>query len=123
MPEAPERLGRLEWRMDRVEAGVANFIEFQKDAREFFTLHAERERSAEDIESKRHSENQTKINLILAITAIVGCLLTAAGVYVTYQVSKHSEVIPIKILHSQSNEPVLSYFQHPPQISTLPSMR
>ena len=101
--------------MDRVEEGVANFRAFQEDAREFFTLHNERERAAEDIESKRHSENQTKINLILAITAIVGCFLTAAGIYVTYQVSKHSELIPANIFHSQSNVPVLSYFQNPPQ--------
>jgi hypothetical protein len=40
--ETPERLGRLEQRMERVEEGVANFRDFQATARDFFSRADER---------------------------------------------------------------------------------
>ena len=80
MSEAPEGLGKLEWRMDRVEEGVANFRDFQKDAREFFTRADERakaEKTFHDLRDKenkermdeRHRQNQEKLAVVEAKVA------------------------------------------------------
>ena len=37
MAAMPERMGRLETRMDRVEEGISNFRAFQADACDFFS--------------------------------------------------------------------------------------
>ena len=37
MPELPDRVGILEHRVNKVEEGVANFREFQEEARDFFS--------------------------------------------------------------------------------------
>lgn len=128
MPDIPERLARAEVKLETALAGVANFRQFQTDARAFFTRHDAREEAAEETEAKRHQQNQDKIdasnakmNIVLAMAAIVTLIVMGVGVYVSVQVSKHSEIIPQKVLGSQNAGPDLSSMQ--PQESRLPSMR
>lgn len=51
-----ERFGRLEVRMDRVEKGVSNFVDFQKEARDFFSEHRATEAEREKQLNKRDQE-------------------------------------------------------------------
>lgn len=53
MSGIPERLGRLEERMETVEEGVANFKLFQKDMREFTTEFKANERNKEKTDKRR----------------------------------------------------------------------
>ena len=57
-----ERMGRLEERMNSVEEGVANFRDFQVDARDFFTRSDERAkfRMKQDIEEKEERDKVDK---------------------------------------------------------------
>ena len=121
MSSMPERIRELEVKVETALEGVANFREFQRDARDFFSRHDSREEEQEKTESHRHQQNQTKINIILAITAIATLIIMAVGVYVSYEVSRHSMLNPADLFRSCQVEPVLSYAQ--PQVSGLPNTR
>jgi hypothetical protein len=69
MPDAAERFGRLEVRMERVEEGIANFREFQVDARKFFT------RADKDAEHRKEVDaRRAKIHYLL-LTLLIGMVL------------------------------------------------
>jgi hypothetical protein len=63
MAEIPERVGILETKMDRVEEGVANFRDFQKDAREFFTDSRSRAIAEKEFHDRRDKENAERQDL------------------------------------------------------------
>ena len=107
MADQSERLGRLEVKVEAALQGVSNFREFQQDARAFFTRHDAREEQAEETESKRHAENQTKINIILVIVAIATAIIMGVGIYVSVQVAKHADGDPGKLFHSYA--PIQAY--------------
>lgn len=118
MPEIPERLARVEVKLEAALEGVANFRDFQKDARSFFDRHDEREELAEKTEARRHQENKdrieqgnAKMNIVLALTAIATLFVLIIGTYVTIQVSRHSEILPPKVFGSQNAGPDLSSMQ------------
>jgi hypothetical protein len=67
--ENGERCGRLEVRMDKVEEGVSNFIEFQKEARVFFTTFDVNEANRKETDSRR-----AKIHYAL-LTMLIGMVL------------------------------------------------
>lgn len=59
-----------------------------------------------------HRSNSTKLNLLVAIATAGLFIIAALTLYITYQTGKHAEIYPAKLFHSQSVDPVLSYFQH-----------
>lgn len=111
MAAMPERMGRLETRMDRVEEGISNFRAFQTDARDFFSRADERaiaekehrDRRDEEIKKALHSREHSadhKLNAIMAVVAILGALtmsLTLLLGYLTYRdtVRKNSFAEPV----------------------------
>lgn len=111
MAAMPERMGRLETRMDRVEEGISNFRAFQTDARDFFSRADERaiaekehgDRRDEEIKEALHSREHSadhKLNAIMAVVAILGALtmsLTLLLGYLTYRdtVRKNSFAEPV----------------------------
>ena len=119
MAEPAERLGILENRMDRVEEGVANFRQFQVDARDFFTEHRTNELRREEFQNKRdqeikdtliqrHQKTDTKMNILMVIIAALTLLLGWLALRDTEQ--KNSFASPV---------PGISYSQ-PPQEGKLP---
>ena len=111
MAAMPERMGRLEARMDRVEEGISNFRAFQADACDFFSRADERaiaekehrDRRDEEIKEALHSREHSadhKLNAIMAVVAILGALtmsLTLLIGYLTYRdtVRKNSFAEPV----------------------------
>lgn len=77
--------------MERVEAGVANFREFQVDARDFFSRADERAISEEMQRNRRDQkiketliEHNAKMNNRLLMAGIVIAFLTLAVAYMGY---------------------------------------
>lgn len=87
----------------------------------FVATHEARETERERQINAHHRENSTKINILMAIGAIGMLVLTAIGIFVTIEVSRHSQFDPAKIFHSQSFDPVLS-FRHIPQDAQIPPL-
>ena len=73
--EEAERLGRLEVRMDQVEAGVTNFRDFQKRANTFF----DRFDAIADEDEKIAKERWTRSQKLAAASILVVCLLPPVG--------------------------------------------
>lgn len=63
MNDFGERIATMEQRLNTVEAGVANFKQFQIEARDFFSRAAERER----ITQKQGS----RLNLLIAAVGLI----------------------------------------------------
>lgn len=89
-----ERIVALEGKMDRVEEGIANFRDFQSDARDFFSRADERAKTEKEFHNRRdaeikeamearHQENADKLNLIESQIGKKTLLWTAAGVTLT----------------------------------------
>ena len=74
MAGIPERVGILETDMKTVKEGVANFRDFQKDAREFFTESRSRAAAEMEFHNKRDQEIKDSWNLRTNIVIAVGTL-------------------------------------------------
>ena len=146
MAEAPERLGKLEWRMDRVEEGVSNFRQFQVDARSFFdraderarteeAFHNRRDQEIKDAFNLRHQENVDKLSEISAgiskktliwniagvFVGIAALIISVLGIMFAVKMTHTSDLQQL-FLHSRS-VPVLSLMHQAPQESRIPPMR
>ena len=87
--EIGEWRGRMEIRMDRVEAGVSNFIAFQKDMRDFVSILRENERHRTMIDGRR-----SKIHFAL-LTLLCGLIIALFTVVLQhYSEQKSNSVIP-----------------------------
>jgi hypothetical protein len=146
MAEPAERLGRLEERMDRVEAGVSNFRGFQAEARDFFTesrtraavemqFHNKRDQEIKEalkISNDERNESLAKVGLAVAkkslLWNVVGGLLGMAAlaigimaIAVTLYVAKHADTEPIKLLvPSPIGENILAHSDKATQDAGLP---
>ena len=146
MAEAPERLGKLEWRMDRVEEGVSNFRQFQVDARSFFdraderarteeAFHNRRDQEIKDAFNLRHQENVDKLSEISAgiskktliwniagvFVGIAALIISVLGIMFAVKMTHTSDLHQL-FLHSRS-VPVLSLMHQAPQDAQIPPMR
>ena len=74
----------------------------------FVTDHTATERERDRQQNERHQENSTKMNIIMAICAMAALVLTAVSIFVTIEVSRHSQLDPAKLFHSANDLPVLS---------------
>jgi len=115
--------------MDRVEEGVANFRQFQFDARDFFAEYRENRRNNIEFQDKRDKEIKdrldaanTKLNQNIATaglhvakrgifwTIVQACIGLAAvavailAIVATLYVAKHADTEPLDLFrHLQSN--------------------
>ena len=62
---------------------------------------------AEKEQVKRHQENATKLNLIVALCAVATLVVLAVSVIVTVELSRRSDMDPAKIFHSSA--PIQAY--------------
>jgi hypothetical protein len=90
--------------MNRVEEGVANFRDFQQDARDFFTEHRTNEARREEFQNKRDQEIKDHLArrdfwFMLAV-ALMGLVLG----WLTYRDSERK-------ISATSANPVVSYEQ------------
>ena len=126
-----ERFGRLEVRMDRVEKGVSNFVDFQKEARDFFSEHrateAEREKqlNKRDQEIKdslaEHYEDQDRKQKnrqfwLMWVLALLGSILAILTYLEGNKQVKGGELSWPKITSSSTQEQH-AHNQPPPQIA------
>jgi hypothetical protein len=72
-----ERVKGLEVRMELVERGVANFREFQTDARDFFSRSDEREKMRDDTNKRRARVHFALLGGLISL--VVGLILLFAG--------------------------------------------
>lgn len=73
---------------------------------------AEEERAEQ--ENERHQSNTTRLNIIMAIVAIVGVIVTGIGIWVTVLLARHAEInfpLPIHATH-QTEQVVAQDFEH-----------
>jgi hypothetical protein len=105
MAEASERLGRLEVRMDLVERGVANFRDFQEDARDFFSRQDEREKIKDQLDKRR---SRIHFALLGGLISLVVGLIIAAFTWAASFESRHKVVSQHDVPGLQSNEPSLN---------------
>jgi hypothetical protein len=117
VPDTPERLGVLENRMNRVEEGIANFREFQKEGREFFNRADERALTEREYADDRAKEIKQALdrrdrnwNFRLMV---IGIIISIFMLWLTYRDFQR------KI--SDRSAPVgVSYPQNVPQDSAAP---
>ena len=75
-------------------------------------------KGARDEQERQHKSNSMKLNIIIAICALLTVVLTACGIIVTVEVSARKGLDPAKIFHSQSVQPAYAKEQKPPQEAT-----
>ena len=84
MPTEIERLATLEEQMNRVEEGVANFRQFQTDARDFFSRADERAENEKDFHNLRDKENAKREGRRWKLAGFVLAFLTLVIAVLTY---------------------------------------
>lgn len=65
--DVPGRVGRLEVQMEQVQEGIANYRQFQKDAREFFTEFKTNEEHRKRKDAVRSKFHFTLLGLLCAL--------------------------------------------------------
>jgi hypothetical protein len=88
----------------------------------FITETRTEQRIEKEQRDREHESNTTKLNLLMVIATAGLLLIGAVGLFITYETSKHSQLDPAKIFHSQSADPVLSYW-HNQQSTSIPTLR
>ena len=73
--EIVERLAKMEYQIDTALAGVANFKQFQTEARDFFSRHDEREIQREKSDRKR----TRRLNFIIGIGTLIFIAISAVA--------------------------------------------
>lgn len=111
--------GTMERRVGNLEVQVATILttlkthaewvgesrEFHKEMEKFKTDLLARQDAIREEGNRKHRSNSLKLSIIMACIAF-GTLLIAVATFVTVNwVSKHAEVTPGKILHSQADQP------------------
>jgi hypothetical protein len=100
--------------MNRVEEGIANFRSFQIQALDFFSRQDERakndekQRNRRDQEIKDHLEAaNSKVNIRLAIAALIVGVLTLLVGWLTYRDAKRTADIPASTTFIHADVPHL----------------
>lgn len=94
---------------------LTSFITFMAD-------HAAREDEQKKTQDIRHSQNSTKINLAIAIGTLVLVVVTAVGIFVSYEIAQHAKLDPAHVFHGKNSGPVVAWFQ-PSQDAGNPDLR
>ena len=89
MADIQGRIGRLEVEMEQVQVGVANFRQFQVDARHFFTEFKTNEANKEKTDSKRARFHYFLLTLLSGL--IVGMFVFLLNHYDGKKVSLFAE--------------------------------
>jgi hypothetical protein len=130
-----ERLAKLETKVDRLEVGVANFREFQGEARDFFmesrTERAKdkefrelRDRELKDAIATREKKHDTELaeaslgvskrsvlwTVVQTMVAIAAVAISIMAVVATVYLAKHSEIEPTEIF--RGSVPALAVQSH-----------
>ena len=120
--------------MNRVEEGVANFRDFQQEARNYFTeartraateklFHEKRDKEIKEAlqtSNDKLNQNISKRSLLWQVVgvlvAIMAVAVSIAAFCATVYIARHTEVEPIKIFGYEYTAPALSWFQGQPLI-------
>ncbi len=103
-----ERVAQLEVKMNRVEEGVANFRDFQRDAREFFTEHRvlakemnrqreERDKQIKDALATAERRQNSRLSMIGLALAVLTLFCGAIAALEAWHQLKTGEIVTPQI--------------------------
>jgi hypothetical protein len=135
MAEIPERVGILETTVDKLSEGVANFRQFQFEARDFFmesrTERAKdkefrdlRDRELKDAIASREKKHDTELaeaslrtskrsvmwTIVQTLVAVAAVAVSIMAIAATIYLAKHSELEPLEIFRGSA--PALAVQSH-----------
>lgn len=84
-----EKVVKLETQMETALAGIANFRDFQREARDFFSRSDERDK--ERAEASRN--DRRRLNILIAIAGLIASVIIATCAILTLHASEARSVL------------------------------